>query len=165
MFLDKQLQFSLAQANTTGSVGTNVIDLSQVRSIGSGEDMEVVFTCGSAADQTTGDETYQFDVEFASDAAQTTARRLVGRRIFQAGTPTAPNEDADLLVAGFTFSIPVPSVWANGTAAQQEAQRFLGIRYVGTGTTPIFPAMTAHLQVSSMVDEIKNVASAGYSII
>ena len=89
MYLDKQLQFSDSQAVTADAVGTNVIDLSADRSIGNGEAMAVVFIVEVAADQTTGDEDYTFDVEYSGNAAQTTGRELIGRRVFESGTPTA----------------------------------------------------------------------------
>jgi hypothetical protein len=130
MILDAQNQFSASQAVTADAVGTNVIDLSQDRSIGNGEPMCVLFNVEVAADQTTGDEDYTFDVEYASDAAQTTARKLVGRRIFESGTPTAPAQDADLLVAGFKFVIPIPAT------VLSESERYLGIRYDVAGNTP-----------------------------
>lgn len=130
MIIDKQLKFSDAQALTATAVGTNVIDLTTARSIGSGEPMAVVFSVGVAADQTTGDEDYTFEVEYATNAAQTTGRQLMGRRVFESGTPGAPAQDADLLVAGFTFSIPLPPVSAG------EDGQFLGVRYTLAGTTP-----------------------------
>lgn len=137
MILDAQGLFSDAQAVTSSAVGTNVIDLSADRAIGSGEPMGVLFTVDVAADQTTGDEDYTFDVEYASDAAQTTARKLVGRRVFESGTPTAPAEDADLLVAGFQFVIPIPPTGLS------ESERYLGIRYVTAGTTPTITVTSA----------------------
>jgi hypothetical protein len=106
--------------------------------------MGVVFTVDVAADQTTGDEDYTFDVEYASNAAQSTGRQLVGRRIFESGTPTAPAQDADLLVAGFQFVIPIPPT----TLA--ESERYLGIRYDVTGTTPTI-TVTAALMPLSMI--------------
>lgn len=156
MYLDSQLLFSDAQAVTADAVGTNVLDLSVDRSIGSGEPMGVVFVVDVAADQTTGDEDYTFDLEFASDAAQTTARQLVGRRVFESGTPTAPAQNADLLVAGFKFVIPVPQVDLS------ESERYLGIRYDVTGTTPTITC-TAYLSPLSMIDATASYSS-GYSI-
>jgi hypothetical protein len=144
MILDVQNLFSDAQAVTADVVGTNVIDLSSDRSIGTGEPMAVLFTVDVAADQTTGDEDYSFDVEFASDAAQTTARQLIGRRVFESGTPDAPAQDADLLVAGFSFSIPIPATKLS------EGEQYLGIRYDVTGTTPTI-TMTAHLVPMSFI--------------
>jgi hypothetical protein len=157
MILDKNLMFSDSQAVTADAVGTNVIDLSVARSLGSGEPMAVVFIVEVAADQTTGDEDYTFDVEYATDAAQTTGRQLIGRRIFESGTPTAPAMDADLLVAGFSFEIPIPSVSSGSD------ERYLGIRYDVTGTTPTITC-SAYLVPMSFVDENKVNYASGYSI-
>jgi len=156
MFLDAQAQFSDSQAITADAVGTNVIDLSQDRSIGNGEPMAVVFTVEVAADQTTGDEDYTFDVEYASDAAQTTARQLIGRRVFESGTPGAPAQDADLLVAGFQVVIPIPPTKLS------ESERYLGIRYDVTGTTPTITC-SAHLVPMSMIDASNDYAD-GFAI-
>jgi hypothetical protein len=157
MYIDKNLLLSDAQAVTADAVGTNVIDLTTARNIGGGEPMCVVFQVDVAADQTTGDEDYTFDVEYASDAAQTTARKLIGRRIFESGTPTAPAQDADLLVAGFLFMVPIPST----TAAEDE--RYLGIRYDVTGTTPTITC-TAWVAPQSMFDDPKIAYASGFSI-
>lgn len=146
MILDSQQLFSDAQAITADAVGTNVIDLSVDRSIGNGEPMGVLFTVDVAADQTTGDEDYTFDVEYATDAAQTTGRQLIGRRVFESGTPAAPAQDADLLVAGFQFVIPIPPT------ALSESEKYLGIRYDVTGTTPTI-TMTAALMPLSMISK------------
>lgn len=156
MIIDAQQLFSDAQAITVDAVGTNVIDLSLDRSIGNGEPLAVVFVVDVAADQTTGDEDYTFEVEYASDAAQTTARQLIGRRAFESGTPTAPAQNADLLVAGFKFVIPIPPT------ALSESERYLGIRYDVTGTTPTI-TVTAFLQPMSMIDSRVDYAD-GYAI-
>jgi hypothetical protein len=145
MFLDAYLQFSDSQAITADAVGTNVIDLSTARSIGNGEPMAVVFVVEVAADQTTGDEDYTFEVEYASNAAQSTGRQLIGRRVFESGTPTAPAQDADLLVAGFKFAIPIPPTVVG------EDERYLGVRYDVTGTTPTI-TVSAYLMPLSMVE-------------
>ncbi len=151
MYLDAQSQFSDSQAVTVSAVGTNVIDLSQDRSIGNGEALSIVFTVIVTADQTTGDEDYTFDVEYASNAAQSTGRQLIGRRVFESGTPTAPAQDADLLVAGFSFQIPIPPTKLS------ESEQFLGIRYVTAGTTPII-TVSAHLSPMSMIDATNDYA-------
>jgi len=145
-YLDSLLEFSDSQAVTADAVGTNVVSLLADRSIGTGEPLAVVFHVEVAADQTTGDEDYTFDVEYASDAAQTTARQLIGRRVFESGTPTAPAQDADLLVAGFKFFIPIPPTTLS------ESELFLGIRYDVTGTTPTITC-SAYLTPLSMVTE------------
>lgn len=156
MFLDAQSLFSDAQALTVTALATNVIDLLADRSIGSGEPLAILFTVDVAADQGTGDETYQVDVEYASNAAISAGRQLIGRRIFQAGTPTAPAQDADLLVAGFKFYMPIPP------AALSESERFLGVRYTLGGTTPTL-TMTAVLIPLSMV-QADNVLPDGLTI-
>ena len=145
MLLDAQMQFSDSQAITADAVGTNVIDLIATRALGNGEPMGVVFCVEVAADQTTGDEDYTFDVEVATNAAQSTGRQLLGRRVFESGTPTAPAQNADLLVAGFKFVIPIPPIVIS------EAARYLGIRYDVTGTTPTITC-SAYLQPLSMIE-------------
>lgn len=156
MILDAQMQFSDSQAITADAVGTNVVDLSLDRSIGNGTPMAVLFVCEVAADQTTGDEDYTFDVEYASDAGQTTARKLIGRRIFESGTPTAPAQDADLLVAGFQFAIPIPPTKLS------ESERYIGIRYDVAGTTPTI-TMSAYLVPLSFIEQ-SNIYAKGYTI-
>lgn len=157
MILDAQHQFSDSQALTATALSTNVIDLSQDRSIGSGEPMCVVFNVEVAADQTTGDEDYQFDVEYASNAGISANRKLIGRRIFESGTPTAPAEDADLLVAGFKFVIPIPP------AALSESEQFLGVRYTLAGTTPSV-TVSAHLMPMAMIEVGQVSFPKGYTI-
>lgn len=157
MILDSQLKFSDSQAVTADAVGTNVVDLSVARSIGSGEPMAVMFVVEVAADQTTGDEDYTFDVEYATNAAQTTGRQLMGRRIFESGTPTAPAQNADLLVAGFKFYVALPPVTVGESAA------FIGIRYDVTGTTPTITC-SSYLIPLSMVDSYADYAN-GYDIV
>ena len=156
MILDAQMQFSDSQAITADAVGTNVIDLGADRSIGTGEPMAVMFVVEVAADQTTGDEDYTFDVEYASNAAQSTGRQLVGRRVFESGTPTAPAQDADLLVAGFKFYIPIPPT------VLSESERYLGIRYDVTGTTPTITC-SAYLQPLHMCESLPMYPN-GYTI-
>jgi len=145
MYVDAQLLLSDAQAITADAVGTNVIDLSVDRSIGSGNPMCVMFSVDVAADQTTGDEDYEFKVEYATNAAQSTGRQQVGTLKFESGTPDAPALNADLLVAGFKFFIPIPP----GSTAV--SARYLGIRYDVTGTTPT-GTFTAVLIPMNMVD-------------
>ena len=145
MIQDKLLKMSDAQALTATAVGTNVIDLTLERSIGTGEPMAVLFTVTVAADQTTGDEDYTFDVEYAAAADQSTGiEQLVGRRIFESGTPTSPAQNADLLVAGFSFAIVIPPMDAD------EVERYLGVRYTLAGTTPTITMDASLVPVSSI---------------
>lgn len=153
MLIDAQNLFSDAQAVTSSAVGTNVIDLLADRSIGTGEPLCVCFQVDVAADQTTGDEDYTFDVEYASAAAQNAGRQLIGRRVFESGTPDAPAQDADLLVAGFKFYIPIPPT------VLSESERYLGIRYVTAGTSPTI-TVTAWLCPLSMTENINTFADS-----
>ncbi len=156
MYIDDKTRLSDSQAVTADAVGTNVYDMGVARSIGSGEPMAIMFTVDVAADQVTGDEDYTFDIEFATNAAQSTGRQLVGRRVFESGTPTAPAQDADLLVAGFRFYVPIPPV----TLA--ETGRYLGIRYDVAGTTPTI-TVTADIVPMRTIDSTANYTS-GYAI-
>jgi len=156
MILDSQLQFSDSQALTATALSTNVINLSADRNIGVGEPMAVMVNVEVAADQTTGDEDYTFDLETASDAGITTARKLLGRRIFESGTPAAPAENADLLVAGFTFAIPIPP---GGLA---ESEQYLGLRYTLAGTTPTITVSAFLVPLSTI--EKANVYADGITI-
>ncbi len=131
MYIDKNLKVSDGQAVTASAVGTNVIDLEVARGIGNGTPLAMVFSVIVTADQTSGDEDYTFDVEYATNAAQSTGVQLIGRRVFESGSPTAPAQDADLLVAGFLFAIPLPPTTAD------ENGDFIGVRYVTAGSTPI----------------------------
>lgn len=144
MILDGQLQFSDSQALTATALSTNIIDLSADRAIGTGEPMCIVFNVEVAADQTTGDEDYTFAVEVASDAGITTARQELGRRIFESGTPTAPAQNADLLVAGYKFVLPIPPTGLS------ESERYIAVRYTLAGTTPTI-TVSAYLQPQSMI--------------
>jgi hypothetical protein len=156
MMIDAQHLFSDAQALTATALSTNVIDLSLDRAIGAGEPMAVVIVVDVAADQTTGDEDYTVAVEYGTNAAISTGRQEVGRLIFESGTPTAPALDADLLVAGAIFAIPLPPSSTDMTA------RYIGVRYTLAGTSPSV-TVTAFLQPMSMIDS-KAYYASGYSL-
>lgn len=156
MYTDARLQFSDAQALTATALSTNVIDLGVARAIGNGEEMSVLITVDVAADQGAGDEDYTFAVEFGTNAAISTGRQEVGRRIFESGTPDAPAQNADLLVAGFAFAIPVPQL------SSGEVARYLGVRYTLAGTTPTI-TVTTHLVPTSVISQYTPYAN-GYTI-
>jgi hypothetical protein len=157
MMLDKQLQFADSQALTSTALLTNVIDMGAVdKNDFVGEPMAVVFNVETAADQTTGDEDYTFVVESASDAAITTDRKELARRKFESGTPDAPAENADLLVAGFVFAIVLPP------GGLSEVERYLAVRYTGAGTSPTI-TLSAHLVPLKHVPTTAHYAS-GYTI-
>lgn len=156
MFIDSDLEISASQALTATAVGTNVVDLSVARSVGSGEGVAVLFVVEVAADQTTGDEDYTFSVEVAA-SADLSDGETVGQRVFESGTPGVPAQDADLLVAGFQFAVVIPPISAG------EDQRYLGVRYVLAGTTPTI-TVSAYVVPQAMLDNAKVPYSSGYSI-
>lgn len=157
MILDAELQLSDAQALTATALSTNVIDLGTDTQLGNGEPMAVLFTVTVAADQTTGDEDYTFDIEYGSNAAMSTGRQIMGRRIFESGTPTAPAQNADLLVAGYQFYIPIPP----GTLGDSE--RYLAARYTLAGTTPTI-TVDAHVVPMCLADAHDATYASGYTI-
>ena len=157
MILDAQHIFSNSQNLTATALSTNVFDLSIDRSIGNGTPMGILFVVESNADQGTGDEDYTFAIETASDSTIATARQELGRRIFESGTPTAPAQNADLLVAGFQFVLPIPP------AALSETDRYLGVRYTLAGTSPII-TVSAYLTPLDQIDNRATFAS-GYTIV
>ena len=157
MYIDSFLKLSDAQALTETAISANIIDLTTARSIGSGEPMSCFFSVVVAADQGTGDEDYTFDVKYASNVGLTAGEQLLGRRIFESGTPTAPAQNADLLVAGFIFSIPLPPVSADETG------RYLGVEYTLAGTSPTI-TVDCWIAPSSMGDQIATYAD-GYTIV
>ena len=141
MILDSLLKFSDAQALTATADSTNVIDLSVDRDIGIGEPMALVVTVGVAADFTTGDETYQFQLE-TDDNAGMTSSTIIGDVTVAA---------ADLTVGD---KVVIPLGHSN--------ERYLQVVYTLGGTTPSI-TVDAFLQPLSMVDGTVTYAS-GYSI-
>ena len=157
MFLDSQLQLSDSQALTATAVGSNTIDLSEARSIGHGCPVCVVFNVEVDADQTTGDEDYTFAVEYSTTADQSSGTTTVGSLAFQSGTPSGGALDADLLVAGYSFAVPVAPV---GSGVDE---RYIGARYTLVGTTPTV-TVSAYLADMNMIDVSKVYYADGYAI-
>lgn len=118
MILDALLLLSDAQAVTTDAASTNTIDLGAVNQrIGSGKPLVVLFTVDVAADITTGDETYSFQV------IQSAAANLSSPDVLQARTILAAD-----LKAGASQVVGIPI----GTPSK----RYLGAFYDTGGTTP-----------------------------
>jgi hypothetical protein len=118
--------------------------------------MAVVFNVEVAADIGDGDEDFTFDVETASDAAITTDRKLLGRRVFET-TPGAPAEDSALLVAGFIFAIPIPP------GGLDEAERFIAVRYTVAGTGPTV-TVSAYLAPRNFIQKAEVSYPIGYTV-
>jgi hypothetical protein len=114
MWIDKRLEFSDAQAITADAVSTNVVDLSQDRDIGIGTALWVVITVDVAADGTTGDETYEAELQTDDNSSFSSATEL--------GVVAIPRSSA----AGTQFTIGFPR--AN--------ERYLRLNYDVGGTTP-----------------------------
>lgn len=141
MILDALLMVSDAQAVTADAVSTNTIDLgasSPAREIGSGEPMAFLITVDVAADFTTTDETYAFEV-IQSAAANLSSATVLNRRVLTAAQ----------LALGAIFAIGVP--------AGSPSARYLGLNYDVGGTTPTL-TVTAALVPLRFIDMIKTYA-------
>lgn len=136
MFLDAQNLFSDAQAITADATSTNVIDLGVGRNLGDGEPMAVVVCVDVAADGTTTDETYEFEVHTDDNAALSSSTEIAAKVVGYA-----------LLTAGAMVVIPIPP----GVALE----RYLGVKYDVGGTTPTITVTTA-LMPLSMVQKYKS---------
>lgn len=131
MLLDAQLQFSAAQALTADAASTNVIDLSSARQIGLGEAIGVLLCVIVAADFTTGDETYAFQIQTDDNSSFSSATTL--------STTTLT---AAVLTLGSRHFIPLP---------RAGIERYLRLNYDVGGTSPTL-TVSAWLQPADMVD-------------
>lgn len=139
MILDSQLQFSAAQALTVTAVSTNVIDTGAMfagaveadRNYGIGEPMGVLISVIVAADFTTTDETYRFDLQTDTVVGFGTVVTISQSTIVAA-----------LLTAGSQHVIPIPG--------DRRMSRFVRMNYTLGGTTPSV-TVTAFLQPMSMI--------------
>lgn len=138
MYLDAHQLFSDAQALTVTAVSTNLIDLGVDRNIGIGEPLAVVINVDVAADNTTQDETYEFQVQTGTT---TTPILVVGKIGFGGGGDTTEYA-ATFLSAGARVVIPLPPT--------NLLDRYIRLNYVLGGTTPTI-TVTAHLQPMNMV--------------
>jgi hypothetical protein len=134
-YVDAQALLSDAQAFTATAVSTNTYDtLSATNDIGVGEPLGIEFSVDVAADFTTGNETYQFDI-ISSAAANLGTPTVLASRAIVAGT----------LVAGFKFFMQVPP---------GKTQRYLGWQLTAGGTTPLI-TVTASIKPISMMETLK----------
>ncbi len=125
MSLDGQHQLSNSQALTATAVSTNLYNSGSDRNVGIGEPMAVLINVEVAADFTTGDETYQFDIQTDT---------VVGF-----GSPTVIASRA-ILAAALTAGSFHVLVLPKDTSAEQ----FLRMNYTLAGTTPTV-TISAHL--------------------
>lgn len=137
MMLDALLKLSDAQAVTATAVSTNVIDLSQSRDIGVGEDIYVnigVDTSAAAA----GAATVTFEVITSANSDLSSPNVLIATGAVGKAELTAGR-------APISLCLP-PSVYASLPLGQ----RYLGLRYtVGTGplTAGAFTAYISNTEV------------------
>ena len=148
MFVDAQLLVSDAQALSATGFSTNTIDLASMtpqRDIAVGEGMEFNVQVDVAADATSGDETYRFDIVQSANANLSSPDVLASVTIARA-----------TLVAGYTFTLPIPE--------NQITKRYLGLQYTLGGTTPSITC-TAFLTLGKMSSLAKPQTYAkGYTI-
>jgi hypothetical protein len=134
MYVDAQTLLSDAQALTATAVSTNTYDTdSATNDVGPGEVLVVMFTVDVAADATTGDETYAFNV-IESAAANLGSATVLNTRTIARAT----------LVAGYKFALAIPS----------KVLRYLGASYTLGGTTPTI-TVTAWITAMDLVQAEK----------
>lgn len=131
MYLDAYNTYSSAQALNASARSTNVIDHQATRNLGNGEPMALVVLVTTAADHTTGDETYTAKLQADGDEAFGSAADI---------TPeyTIPRT----AIAGQRYVIPLPP----GVTVE----RYTSVYYTLGGTTPTL-SVTSWLAPMSMV--------------
>lgn len=135
MLVDAQLLFSDAQAITADAASTNLVDLGVARNLFDGEPMAVVLTIDVAADGTTTDETYEFQIETDDNASFSSA--------------------TDLLVHSITYgALLINTVHVLPIPVGAAVERYLRVYYNVGGTTPTL-TVTAFLAPLSSVDKRK----------
>lgn len=132
MFLDAQTLLWDATALSADAESTNAYDLALTTNDPSkGEPLVAVITVDVAADYTTGNETYQFNVIQSANSNLSSPDVLLERVIAAAD-----------LTAGSIHIMPIP----------QDAitKRYLGLQYDGGGTTPTI-TVTGWICPASMI--------------
>lgn len=141
MYIDNYDKLSDAQALTATADSTNVIDLSVDRDVGKGEAMAFVVSVGVAADFTTGNETYTFQLETDDNASMTSSTIIAGGAVL-----------ATALTAGSLHVFPIATT----------NERYLQGVYTLAGTTP---TVTVDCWVAPLSDVDQYVTYAnGYTI-
>lgn len=145
MIIDAQCLLWDAAALSSDAVSTNTYDSGAAgNEIFAGEPLALVICVDVAADHTTGNETYQFNILQDSAADLNTADILESRVIAAAS-----------LTAGSKHVIPLP--------AGAKTKRYLGAGFDGGGTTPTI-TVTAFIQPLSMIESGAKYYPKGYAI-
>lgn len=142
MIVDINTQMSDSQALTATAVSTDILDLDNDNNIGKGEPLAVAVSIEVAADFTTGDETYNFIVESATDEAFTAPIAIAGSGPLNGNT----------LQVGRIVVIPLGHF----------NEQFLRVNYTLAGTTPSVTVNTYLLPLSD-VDSFEALPS-GYIV-
>lgn len=147
-YVDKQNLVSDAQALTATAVSTDAIALGTAGlDIAAGEPMGFTFQVDVAADFTTGDETYEFQIVTATASNLTTNQDII---VAEAVVATA-------LTAGTKFTLGVPLGRISSTATH------IGARYALAGTSPSV-TVTAFLQPIAQVQSSRAPFRSGFTV-
>lgn len=121
MYVDAFGLVSDSQAITATAVSTNTIDLTNAtikRQIGTGEPVGFGINVESAADFTTGNETYTFEV-------------------IQSANADLSSPDVIASETRLTTALTLGTLFFLGIGPGQPTKRYIGMRYTVGGTTPL----------------------------
>lgn len=136
MILDNELMFSDAQAFSADAASTNYFDLRVAgRRLGAGVPLAIVLHVDVAADGTTTDETYSFNVR-TDDNTGFSSPTTLGTNVRTFGNLTAGSQHVFILDPSWTF------------------EQYVQIFFDGGGTTPTITG-TLHLVPLSAVRSYK----------
>ena len=132
MILDHELVVSDAQAVTADAGSTNILDLKVTgRLLGAGEALAFVLFVDVAADGTTTDETYEFEIQTDDNTGFSSATDL-GAQLIGFAALTLNSVHTLLINPAWTF------------------ERYTRIRYDVGGTTPTITATVALMPLWSL---------------
>jgi Bbp16-like protein len=147
MYLDAFGLVSDSQAITATAASTHTIDLGNVtpkRAIGDGEEVGFAVNVEVAADFTTGNETYTFEVIQSANA------NLSSPDVIGSITLTAAQ-----LLAGFLFFMPILGGFPT--------KRYVGMQYTVGGTTPTI-TISAWLTPKSLFSRANTHYARAYTV-
>ena len=148
MSVDARLLVSDAQALTASAVATDSIPLEVTGlDLALGEPLGFAVHVDVAADFTSANETYQFNIVSATNADGTTGQVVLSEAIVAAADLTAGKR--------FFLGIPVSRIPATAT--------HLTLAYVLGGTTPTV-TVTGYLTPQQSFDDGSNVIRSGFSV-
>ena len=139
MYLDNQTLLSQGQAVTVDAVSTNVVDLGAIRQLGAGEPISVFIAVTVAADTSSGDETYSFEVQTDDNVGFASPTTLIDQDLPRA-----------YLTAGRLIIINLPI---------DRLERYLRLNYDTGGTTPTI-TVTAWVAPTSFAQTYSSYADA-----